>query len=1711
MFLVSYGVSMVAPFVPVQASAYPGQPQTPTVVSNPALSQACGLDIALVIDNSTSIDSSEMTQMKSALTSFTNALSGTPTEFSVTRFADNASVTQSFTNNVSAVNTAINNVPVNGGYTNWEDGFTKAASTLPNRSNPNLVIFATDGDPTTSNTVGGTDTNQPNAHLNPAIVAANAIKTGGTRILMLGIGLGGDSGSVNRLKQVSGPNADTGSVLTSDVITTNFSTLASALATFAQETCGATITTQKLIDADGNLQTTNDQTPAAGWTFDVNGGSNPDATTTDSNGLTPAVKVTTGTGYSVAETVKSGYSVLSASCTGATNNGTWSSGNTLTGVQVAANNIVRCTFINKADKGSVKLVKEVTNDNGGQLGVNAFGLSIGGTAVTSGQTLVVPAGVLVTINEAGATGYSFVSITGTGCPTVLGGTVTPLKDQTITCTIKNDDKPGTLIVNKVLKNDNGGTKKVTDFSYKINGGTAVAFEADGSNSHTLNAGTYSVVEVSDSAYTTTYDNCTNVVLTNGATATCTITNDDKPGTITLSKTVVNKYGGTKAPADFTPSLTGQQNVSWGTPISVSAGTYTASEANLPGYSSQGWTGDCATNGVVTVGNGQSKTCSITNADLPASLSGKKIVANADLSWVSAGTNPASGWTIYLDQNNNGQLDAGEASTVTGSDGSYGFTGLSTSTQYYIKEIIPTLSGWEQITGVTNPVVISTLGGSSTGNNLTNKAYGNLTVTKQIVPANNSGKFNLLIDNTQKATNVGDGGTTGSVKVEAGTHSIAESAGTNTSLSNYTSAWACSNGRVNTQYTGTTASVVVKPGENWTCTFTNTVKNGTVKVVKTVVNDNGGTKTAAKDFTFTNNGGGVQTFVATTGDNGERSLTLPVGSSFSIVEVQANQSNYVTSYSGCSGTVTSEIATCTITNNDKAPKLTLVKEVTNDNGGMRTKTEWTLSANGPTPISGAGGVVSAGSFKAGTYTLDESGPSDYTKGNWDCGYTQVHNNQIVINLGDNVTCTIVNNDKAPKLTLIKKVINDNGGTKKVSDWNLSAVGPSSFSGYGQVSSNSSLKAGTYTLGESGPSGYTASKWDCGYNSVSEGRVTLKLGDDVTCVITNNDKPASLSGYKKIANTDMSWITQGMNPVSGWVIYLDQNGNGKLDQFEQHTTTNTNGYYEFQNLNANVWYKVAEVIPSNSGWAQIFAPSPVKLDIGENATDKNFKNQAQGSITVIKNVDDGFGHIKKDVGNWSWDYKGKDASKYNLNTGSHNTQIVPSGTYTVSEDQKPGYHVVASDCNDHQNPYEYSQRSEGNNHPDESVTVKVGLGKNVTCEFTNKRDTGTITVHKKIGDKVDPNGWTWWLQENGSHIDMGDTVKVATGSYMFGENQKDGYSFESLKCREGREMVWVTQDVRAKIHIGMDDHVECTFTNSRDTGDVTIIKDAQPDSSQGFVFTIEPVSTEVVQENQYISDTVLPETITGTQENSQSSWYHHKDYTVQNNPTVSFTLVDDGKSDNSQQTSALPTGKYRVSEAAVNGWDLTGISCGETKVETDNGVLYLNVTKGMKIVCTFTNTKRAQLTIVKDVQPGTSTKAFNFTTNAAIDELGANTSFSLTDDGTGKLNSKSFEDLVPGTYTVTETAANAWRLDGISCSGTGVTMTRNGYVLSVTLAAGAVASCTFVNAFVPQVLAETTLVNTGTDTVIAATIALTLTAAAVIISLQRRKAYVTVRKD
>ncbi len=85
---------------------------------------------------------------------------------------------------------------------------------------------------------------------------------------------------------------------------------------------------------------------------------------------------------------------------------------------------------------------------------------------------------------------------------------------------------GTLIVKKVVMNDDAGGATATDFSFQVNGGTATAFEADGQNDFTVATGTYTVTEVPVDGYTTSYESCENIALAAGGTATCTITNDD---------------------------------------------------------------------------------------------------------------------------------------------------------------------------------------------------------------------------------------------------------------------------------------------------------------------------------------------------------------------------------------------------------------------------------------------------------------------------------------------------------------------------------------------------------------------------------------------------------------------------------------------------------------------------------------------------------------------------------------------------------------------------------------------------------------------------------------------------------------------------------------------------------------------------------------------------------------------------------------------------------------------------------------------------------------------------------------------------------------------------------------------------------------------------------------------------------------------------------
>lgn len=134
----------------------------------------------------------------------------------------------------------------------------------------------------------------------------------------------------------------------------------------------------------------------------------------------------------------------------------------------------------------------------------------------------------------------------------------------------------------------------------------------------------------------------------------------------------------------------------------------------------------------------------------------------------------------------------------------------------------------------------------------------------------------------------------------------------------------------------------------------------------------------------------------------------------------------------------ESATCTLTNNDVAPILRLVKTVTNDSGRTELATAWTLTATGslasPTDLSGTTPVVSGAGFKADTYTLGETGPSGYTASAWTCVHTNdtatsvaVTNSQVSVVVGQDITCTIVNDDDRAAPTLITLIIPNDQAT------------------------------------------------------------------------------------------------------------------------------------------------------------------------------------------------------------------------------------------------------------------------------------------------------------------------------------------------------------------------------------------------------------------------------------------------------------------------------------------------------------------------------------------------------------------------------------------------------------------------------------------------------------------------------------------------------------
>ncbi len=185
-------------------------------------------------------------------------------------------------------------------------------------------------------------------------------------------------------------------------------------------------------------------------------------------------------------------------------------------------------------------------------------------------------------------------------------------------------------------------------------------------------------------------------------------------------------------------------------------------------------------------------------------------------------------------------------------------------------------------------------------------------------------------------------------------------------------------------------------------------------------------------------------------------------------------------------------------------ITVIKEVTNDNGGNNVVPDFQLFVdNGVNEVPVTSNVPTL--VAEGNYTITETGVSGYVASfSGDCD----ESGQLTLNPGDEKVCTITNNDLPANITLIKSVINDNNGTATAnSAWGLKiddAVVPNNTSV--AVSANS-----PHSINENGRAGYhfVSITGSAKCPAVLGGSAILDEGEAITCTITNDDDIPALS--------------------------------------------------------------------------------------------------------------------------------------------------------------------------------------------------------------------------------------------------------------------------------------------------------------------------------------------------------------------------------------------------------------------------------------------------------------------------------------------------------------------------------------------------------------------------------------------------------------------------
>ncbi len=675
------------------------------------------------------------------------------------------------------------------------------------------------------------------------------------------------------------------------------------------------------------------------------------------------------------------------------------------------------------------------------------------------------------------------------------------------------------------------------------------------------------------------------------------------------------------------------------------------------------------------------------------------------------------------------------------------------------------------------------------------------VKKVLVPANDPGLFNLKIEGSVYATNIGNNGTTGAIYIDDTQDiSVGETAGTSTALGDYSTSIVCKNDNGNGAIveTGNPASVNsrddtisnldISAGDAIVCVFTNTRLFGTLVVNKILNQDNGGNKTAS-DFSFTVSNYNSGNPIAFESD-GSNSLQVPIGT-YSVVETATP--GYDVTYQTCSDiTITANTSkTCTITNTSQPAYLTVTKVVQNNNGGNAQPDDFGLTVNGKLVLSGQKKAYLAGT----PLTLDETQLPGYEfvsiTGDEAC--PSALDGSLTLQPGDDISCTITNKDVAPTVTIVKKVINDNGGTLTANDFGISMNDSAVSFGTPQVNGFTSTYTATQAvtanttivLSEEDTPGYSEGSWSC-TNSETVIIFTISFlleeGQNITCTVTNNDQAPALSLIKNVVNS-----YGGNTTADAWTLIAQHANDTPVIAQQGMIAPQSNGQQAATPLvpvESGVFYTLSE---SNGPTGYVagewtceggeLVNGAVKLVYGTKVFCSITNTEVRPTLTVVKYAtNDNGGTMQADdftlyVNNEeltdpevSEEVEGTSSALYEL-------PLYSNAEYNVSESEVPGYENTSIDCMDVTNGLEDA--------PALSQPFTASSGMKVRCEVYNNDKAPVVHVTKTTEGEECFYDESWYDEENwceGERFNF--TMNLGGEEYTdFGLGNGDEFTTES----------------------------------------------------------------------------------------------------------------------------------------------------------------------------------------------------------------------------------------------------------------------------------------------------------------------------------------------